>query len=91
MALATLSSQNQITVPKHILKDLAISPRSRLFVHRRGQRIVLEPINESVAKDTHGALASFVTADKRDQSFDEIMKETKQKTARKLIQKNASQ
>lgn len=86
MALATLSSQNQITLPKRILDEVQLCPRDKVFVHKRGSRIILEPINQSIAENTFGALSDYVTADKKGQPLAEIMQETKKKAAQKLNQ-----
>lgn len=89
MTLVTLSSQNQITLSKHILDSLNLKPRDRLAIHRKSHYIILEPIIKSVAEDTYGSLAKYVTSKKAGKTVSEIIEVTKKRTAKKLAREGS--
>ena len=54
MAEATLSSKNQIVVPREAREALGVSPGDKLLVVVRGQTVVILPRPRSFAKALRG-------------------------------------
>lgn len=50
MTKTTISSKNQITLPKSVTKTLHLKPGSKLRIISRGNQIILEPQPESLTK-----------------------------------------
>jgi len=85
MKITTISSKNQITIPKEMLLLLGLKHKDKLLIDRKGEELVLKPIKSSLVKQTAGSLDQFVSYPKLKKSFKEIMRITKKKTAKKLL------
>ncbi len=85
MITTTISSQNQITLPKFITNLLGINPGDKVLVRTEKDEVVLRPMGKSVVEDLGGSLV--VAESKRGVPFDEVLAETKKKTAKKLVDK----
>lgn len=84
MRVVTLSSKNQVTIPKEMLMHLELLPRKKLLIEHKEKEIVLRPLTSSIVEETAGSLANFVPKNKKRKSFQSILKETKKITARQL-------
>jgi len=81
----TLSSKNQITLPKSILTSLGVIPGQKFLALPESYRIVLTPFYNSVTNTLAGSLASKVKPRSRQQPFTHFSKRLK----KKIVQKNA--
>jgi len=86
MNIATISSKNQITLPVELLLGLSLRPYDKVLVEQEKKTIVLKPISGSIVSELGGSLNKFTKAEKLGVSFEEIMKETKKKTAKRLLE-----
>lgn len=84
MKIITLSSRHQITIPKALLKQLQVAPRSKLLIKAEKDAIMVKPLKKSIAHELAGSLTKYVHPSKLGVPFDAIMEETKRKVARKL-------
>ncbi len=84
MKLVTLSSKNQITIPKEMLIKLGSLKGRRLLMELKNNELTLKPLSKSIVEETAGSLSSYVPLNKRGQSFKTIMRETKRKVAEHL-------
>ncbi|MDO8609495.1 MAG: AbrB/MazE/SpoVT family DNA-binding domain-containing protein [bacterium] len=81
MKISTLSSKNQITLPKETLFYLGIKPKDKIIIEIRNKEIVLSSMKTSVVAETAGTLNQYVATKKLNKSLHSIMKSTKKKTA----------
>lgn len=86
MKIVTLSSKNQITIPKEAVDRLELLPRRKLFMTYQQDKIILQPLRKSIVDQTAGSLTRYVAKNKLGKSWKTILSETKKKTARKLAQ-----
>lgn len=84
MKLVTLSSKNQITIPKDALQRLSLLPQKKLLIEYKDKELILKPLTASIVEQTAGSLKSYVPKNKRGKSFKIIMEETKRKAAKYL-------
>ena len=84
MKIVTLSSKNQITIPKEALEELQLIPQRKLLIRYQKDKIVLEPIRKSIVEETAGSLKKYIPKNKLGKSWATIKEETKRKTAKKL-------
>lgn len=84
MRIVTLSSKNQITIPKALLEQLQVYPRSKLLITAEKDTIVVKPLKKSIVDELVGSLTKYVHPSKLGVSFDVIMEETKKIVAKKL-------
>lgn len=84
MRIVTLSSKHQITIPKALLKQLQVAPRSKLLIKAENDAIMVKPLKKPIADELAGSLTKYVHPSKIGVSFDLIMEETKRKVAKKL-------
>jgi len=84
MRIVTLSSKHQITIPRSLLRELQVSPRSKMLIKAEGDAIVVKPLKKSVVDEVAGSLAKYVSPSKRGVPFSKIMEITKNKVAAKL-------
>ncbi|GIW64419.1 MAG: hypothetical protein KatS3mg092_0352 [Patescibacteria group bacterium] len=88
MIISTISSKNQITLPKDILLSIGIGPKDKLLIRKEEEKIILSPLKNSVVDEIAGVLTKNVSRKKLNQPLTEIRKQTKIKTAYKLMKKN---
>ena len=53
---ATLSSKGQIVIPADMRQEMELEAGTRFAVTRRGSKIVLQPVNESLLHGLRGIL-----------------------------------
>ncbi|NOX60411.1 MAG: AbrB/MazE/SpoVT family DNA-binding domain-containing protein [Chloroflexi bacterium] len=56
LGLATITSKNQITIPKEIREALNLRPKDRLLMTVQGDRIIMIPIRVRPISELFGAL-----------------------------------
>jgi AbrB family looped-hinge helix DNA binding protein len=66
VAVSTISSKNQITLPAHLLREMGIGPGDRLAVTREGGRLVLRPRPKDWVKHYAGSLAATYGKSRRE-------------------------
>lgn len=84
MRIVTVSSKNQITLPKKDMEALAIKPSSKLIVEKKGGSLTLVPVRGSIVDELAGCLKPYTDPKKLGVPFEEVMEETKKIVARKL-------
>lgn len=75
MHLAKISSQNQITIPVGIMRQLGLKQADRVVVTVEQDKIVLVPQEESVVEELAGSLDEYVAEDKKGKSWEKIKEE----------------
>ena len=85
MKIVTISSKRQITIPKDLLVDLNLQPRAKLILQEENGALMMRPLRKSVVEQTAGSLTSYVSPAKLGVPLARIIKETKRKTAAKLV------
>ncbi len=84
MITTTISSQNQITLPKFITNLLGIQPGDKVLVKTDKDEVILKPMGKSIIDELGGSLV--ITKDKRSVPFDEVLSETKKKVSQKIAE-----
>lgn len=84
MKIVKLSSKRQITIPKDLLVNLELQPRSQFIIQVQDETLVMKPLKSSVVTLTAGSLTSYVSPKKLKVSFPQIIKEAKKATVRQL-------
>lgn len=85
MKIVTVSSKRQITIPKDLLVGLNLQPRARLILEEENGALMMKPLRKSVVEQTAGSLTPYVSSAKFGLALAKIIKETKRKTAAKLV------
>lgn len=84
MRVVTISSKQQITIPKELLLMLGLKPREKFILEAQEETLVMRPLKTSIVEQTAGSLTNNVSSSKLGASFSAILKEAKKKTAAKL-------
>jgi len=84
MKIVTLSSKNQITLPKELLFYLGLEARGRLIIENGDQKLILKPLKTTIVDQTADSLTRYINSSRLKKSFKKILKETKKKTAYRL-------
>jgi len=79
MITTTLSSKNQITIPKYILEMLDIKSGDKLLVNPKTEEITITPLKESIVEQLAGSIK--VPKNKRGIPFKKIREETQKMVA----------
>ncbi len=87
MKLVTLSSKNQITLPKSLLQQLGVTSKSKLLIEAKGDSLVVKPVRQSIVDATAGSLTKYISPDKFGKSLEEIMEETRKLVVKDLVKK----
>ena len=87
MNIVTISSQRQITLPKHLLLNLNLRPKEKVSIEAHKDGVLLKPLKTSIAKQLAGSLRKYIHPSKLGVPFDVIMEETIKKVAKELAQK----
>lgn len=85
MRIVTLSSKHQITIPKALLEQLQVAPRSKLLIRAEKDAIMVKPLRKSIVDELAGSLTKYVHPSKLGVPFNVIMEETKKIVAKKLV------
>lgn len=87
MKIITLSSKNQITIPKEAVEQLQLLNTRKLILEYKNKEIVLKPLKISIVEQTAGSLTKYIPKNKLGKSFKTIMEVAKIKAARELAKK----
>ena len=87
MRIVTLSSKNQITIPKEAVQRLDLLATRKLLIEYNDDRVILKPLTSSIVEQTAGSLKQYVPKSKIGKSFKTIMEITKRKAAKELAEK----
>ncbi len=87
MKLVTLSSKNQITLPKSLLQQLGVKSKSKLLIEAKEDSLVVKPVRQSIVDATAGSLNKYISPDKLGKSLEEIMEETRKLVVKDLAAK----
>ena len=88
MNIATVSSRRQITLSKNELELINLEKGGKLIKRVQDGRIVLEPLKTSIVDEVAGSLSRHIKPSLRGKSFEEIMRVTKKRVARKLARES---
>lgn len=83
MITATLSSRNQITIPKALLELLAIKSGDKLVIETKDEAIRLKPAGSSLVKSLGGSVK--VGEAQKKASLEKIMSITQKRVAQRLV------
>ena len=83
MVTATISSKNQIVLPKHMLVSLGIGAGDRLIVSSDDKEIRIKPVRGSVIDLVAGSIK--VAENKKGLPFEKVLEETKKRATKKLV------
>ncbi|MBU0569980.1 AbrB/MazE/SpoVT family DNA-binding domain-containing protein [Patescibacteria group bacterium] len=72
MKIVTISSKNQITIPKDMLLALDLKAKSKAIVEKKDGVLTFTPIKGSVVEETAGSLRKYVHPSKLGKSVAEI-------------------
>lgn len=84
MITTTISSKNQITIPRYILSLLAIKNQDKLLIELEEKTIKISPMGNSIIDDLGGSIE--VSNDKKGIPFNKVLDATKKIMAKKLTQ-----
>ena len=87
MQIVTISSKRQITLPKRMLDELDLKPKSKMIIVREKDTYRLKPIKRSIVDELGGSLKKFVDPSKLGKSIKEIDREDKKLYAEHLAKK----
>jgi bifunctional DNA-binding transcriptional regulator/antitoxin component of YhaV-PrlF toxin-antitoxin module len=85
MITTTLSSKNQITLPKFVLQILGVEKGEKFFVETEDGVIKLKAAGKSVVDSLIGSIK--IPKSKRGIPFDKVLEETKRMAAKELALK----
>lgn len=85
MKMTLLSSKGQITIPKEMQLMLNIGHRSKLALYPQNDVLIIKPLRSSIVEQTAGSLKNHIPPAKSGIPFSQILAETKQITAKKLV------
>lgn len=81
----TLSSKNQITIPKAILNIFGIKSGEKLLVQAEADAIKIKPMGTSIIEQLVGSVK--IDDSKKGIPFEKVLEFTKRKVARELARK----
>lgn len=82
MVTATVSSKNQIVLPKDILTILGVECGDKLIVYTDESEIRMKPVRGSIVDLVAGSIK--IAESKRGVPFEKVMKVVRKKIAKKL-------
>lgn len=82
MIIATLSSKNQITIPKVMLQLLGVESGDKFLVETESEAIKLKPAGKSIVDSLIGSIK--IPKSKRGIPFEKVLEETKKIVAKEL-------
>lgn len=86
MKIVTLSSKNQITIPKEVVQRLELLTTRKLLIEYNDKEVILKPLTSSIVEQTAGSLTKYIPKNKLGKSFKTIMEITKRKAAKEIAQ-----
>mgnify|MGYP001557951561 CR=1 FL=1 len=73
MHIATISSKRQITIPKKMLDNLALKPKSKVIIVKEKNTFLLKPLRgNSIVEELGGSLKKYTDPSKLGRSVSEI-------------------
>lgn len=87
MHIATISSKRQITIPKRMLDELDLKPKSKLLVTKHNGNLRLRPLRKSMVDELGGSLRKYVHPSLLGKSVEAIDREAKKLYVEYLSQK----
>lgn len=87
MKIITISSKGQITLPRSLMRELGLKPKSKVYIRKEENEVVVEPVSDSIIDELAGSLNKYIDPKKLGKPFSEIMEETKKKTALEIVRK----
>ncbi len=88
MYTTTLSTKNQITLPKFMLQMLDITSGTKFLVSEKDEIITIRPIKTSLVDELVGSMS--VPKSKRGVSFEKIQAIAEYEAAKKIVENSAS-
>lgn len=83
MIITTLSTKNQITLPKFILEVLGIKSGDRLLVQAQNEEIKIRLVGKSIVDSL--AKSIKINPEKKNIPFKEVLLSTQKAVAKKLV------
>lgn len=80
--LATITSKNQLTVPKEIIKALGLEEVRRVLVSVRGEQIILKPLESKV--DALAGSLSHLSSAKKPTELKKVRRKTRELVAAEI-------
>jgi len=87
MRVTTISSKQQITIPRELLLALELRPQEKVLMESEGRRLIIQPLRSSIVEQTAGSLTKYVQRAKLGKPLSAVMEETKRKAAREIARK----
>ena len=81
MHQSVITRKGQTTIPKEIRTFLNLEPNDKLFYIIEGEKVVLKPLRGDILELRGGVPAKGQPAD-----FDKILKTTRKKVAKKIVE-----
>lgn len=82
MIAATISSKSQIVLPKHLLIGLGVDRGDKMLIYSDGEELRMKPVRGSIVDLVAGKIK--IADDLRGIPFEEVMRVTKERVAKKL-------
>ncbi len=82
MVIATVSSKSQVVLPKHLLEALGVNRGDRVLIYSDENEIRMKPIHGSIVDSVAGKVK--IPDRLKGVSFDEVMRVTRKRVAKKL-------
>ena len=83
MIAATISSKSQIVLPTHLLVGLGVSRGDKLLIYSDGEELRMKPVRGSIVDLVAGKVK--IADDLKGVPFDDVMRVTKERVAKKLV------
>ena len=81
MFQSVVTRKGQTTIPKEIRNLLNIRPNDKLFYIVEGGKVFLKPIHGDILE-----LRGCVSADSRPQDYTEVIKKTRKRVSKKIVE-----
>ena len=81
MLQSIITQKGQTTIPKEIRELLNLKPNDKVFYIIEGQKVVLKPLHGDILE-----LRGSVSSTDRPTDFDDILKKTRKKVAKKIVE-----
>lgn len=81
MLQSVITQKGQTTIPKEIRELLNLKPNDKIFYIIEGQKVILKPMIGNILE-----LRGSVRAKDHPTDFEEILKKTRQKVSRKIVE-----
>lgn len=81
MSQSVITRKGQTTIPKEIRTFLNLEPNDKLFYIIEGEKVILKPLRGDILE-----LRGSVPAKDQPADFDKILKTTRKKVAKKIVE-----